>query len=142
MSRIAVDLDGTLVKKAWPDLGEWLPGAVDAMKELRAAGHHVFVYTARLSSTWPDGSPRSVADVFKDTEAVRDLLDNAGLRWMEIWTGEGKPHWDLLIDDKALFFPGRPNSWHKLMPVVLKRVGDEDSFAAIMEEAARREEDG
>lgn len=132
MSRIAVDFDGTLVTKAWPGMGEFYPGAVEAMQELNNAGHTVFLYTARLSGLWPDGSKRDVAAVFEDTLAVRAKLDGAGLAFMDIWTGEGKPHWDLLIDDKALWFPGRDRSWRKLTPVILKRVGDEDSFDEVM----------
>ena len=140
MSRIAIDFDGTLVTKNWPDIGEWYPGAIDAMRKLREAGHHPYLYTARTAPTWPDGSPRGMADVMRDEDAVRRHLESAGLPWLDLWTGEGKPHWDLLVDDKALWFPGRPNSWKKITPVILKRVGDEDSFAAIMAEAGRREE--
>ena len=141
MSRIAVDFDGTLVTKAWPEMGEWYPGAVRAMNELRAHGHHPYLYTARLAPTWPDGRPRDFMDVDRDTAKVRERLDAAGLAWMDIWAGEGKPHWDLAIDDKALWFPGRPNSWSKILPVVLRRVGDEDSFDAVMAEADRRTEE-
>jgi hypothetical protein len=82
-----------------------------------------------------------MADVLRDEQKVRDHLESAGLPWMDVWTGEGKPHWDLLVDDKSLWFPGRPNSWKKILPVILKRVGDEDSFAAIMEHAGRSQED-
>lgn len=135
MSRIAVDLDGTLLENSWPSLGEWKPGAVDAMRRLHEAGHTLFLYSARLSGLWPDGSPRKPAEVIFATQEVRDKLDSAGLQFISIWTGEGKPHWDLLIDDKAMRFPGRPNSWQKIVPVILKRVGDEDSFDAVMAHA-------
>lgn len=139
MSRIAIDFDGTLVRKAWPDIGEWMPGAIDAMKELRKAGHHPYLYTARLAPTWPDGSRRSLSDVLQDEDRVRRLMDASGLAWMDVWTGEGKPHWDLLVDDKALWYPGRPGSWKKLVPAILKRVGDEDSFESIMAHAGEDE---
>jgi len=102
MSRIAVDFDGTLVEKAWPGMGDWIPGAVEAMKKLHEAGHTVFLYTARLSGRWPDGSERNPAELVIETQLVRNMLDEAGLSWMEIWTGEGKPHWDLLIDRKSV----------------------------------------
>jgi hypothetical protein len=140
LSRIAVDFDGTLVEKAWPGMGDWLPGAVEAMKALHEAGHTIFLYSARLSGLWPDGAERKPAEVVIATQEVREKLDAAGLDFISIWTGEGKPHWDLLIDDKALYFPGRPGSWRKLVPVVLKRVGDEDSFDAVM--AVAEEGDG
>jgi hypothetical protein len=41
-----------------------------------------------------------------------------------------------------MWYPGRPGSWEKITPAILKRLGDEDSFAAVMEEAARRSEEG
>lgn len=141
MSRIAVDFDGTLVKPAWPDIGEWYDGAVSAMHTLKEAGHYVFLYTARTAPEWPDGSPRQPADVLGDLSAVRSHLDAAGLTWMDIWEGSGKPNWDILIDDKAMWFPGRDRSWDRLVPKILLRVQDGGAFDAIMAEAARREGD-
>lgn len=141
MSRIAVDFDGTLVTKKWPEIGEWFPGAVAAMLQLREDGHHVFLYSSRLNPCWPDGRKRDPMEYLAELDRVSAFLASAGLGWMEIFTDieQGKPHWDLLIDDKALFFPGRPGSWSKILPVVLRRVGDEDSFEAIMDEAGRRQ---
>ena len=143
MSRIAVDFDGTLVTKAWPGIGEWFPGAIRSMHELREAGHHVFLYSSRLNPCWPDGRERDPGEWEAELRRVREMLDSAGLAWMEIFTDikQGKPHFDLLIDDKAMFFPGRPGSWSKILPAVLLKVGDEDSFEAVMAEADRRTED-
>lgn len=140
MSRIAVDFDGTLVKAAWPGVGEWYEGAVDAMNILNDAGHYVFLYTARLAPVWPDGSPRPPGTVIEDTQRVRECLDTAGLTWMDIWTGEGKPNWDLLIDDKAMWFPGRDRSWKVITPKILLRVADGGAFDSIMEHARKEAE--
>ena len=139
MSRIAVDFDGTLVKRAWPGVGAWFDGAVDAMNALREAGHTVFLYSARTAPEWPDGSPRSPASVYAAIAEVRQCLDAAGLTWMDIWEGSGKPNWDILIDDKAMWFPGRDRSWSRLVPQILLRIADEDSFDAVMEHARREE---
>ena len=135
-----MDLDGTLIEQGWPELGEWKRDAQWAMNALRDAGHHPYLYTARLAPTWPDGRPRTAADVYRDSEEVARLLDGGGLGWMDVWVGEGKPHWDVLVDDKVIWYPGRPGSWKKLVPTILKRVGDGGSFDAIMAEAGRREE--
>lgn len=141
MSRIAVDFDGTLVKPAWPKIGEWYRGAPEAMESLREAGHYVFLYTARLAPEWPDGSPRTAADVWTDTARVRESLDSVGLQWLDIWTGNGKPNWDLLIDDKAMWFPGRDRSWKVMVPKILLRLEGVDSFDHVMAEAKRRRDD-
>ncbi len=141
MSRIAVDFDGTLVKPAWPGVGEWYDGAISAMNTLNEAGHYVFLYTARLAPEWPDGSPRDPSEVYTDTQIVREVLDSAGLTWMDIWTGAGKPNWDLLIDDKAMWFPGRDRSWKAILPKIMIRVADGGSFDAIMDHARRLEDE-
>lgn len=136
-----MDFDGTLVKPAWPEIGEWYPGAAWAMQELKNAGHYVFLYTARLAPEWPDGSARTPASVFADEQRVRACLDAAGLTWMDIWMGNGKPNWDLLIDDKAMWFPGRDRSWKVILPKIMIRVADGGAFDAIMEHARSVEED-
>src|SRR5690242_19879458 len=105
VSTIALDLDGTLLEGRWPEMGEWLPGAKEAVRTLVDAGHRCFIYSARLSPYMPDGSERDPARVMQSIQAVRDLLDDAGLREVDIWTGAGKPFWDVLVDDKAMWFP-------------------------------------
>ena len=43
----AIDFDGTLVEHAFPAIGKPLPGAVDTVKALIAAGHRVIIWTCR-----------------------------------------------------------------------------------------------
>jgi hypothetical protein len=121
MANIAIDLDGTLVEKQWPEVGEWMPGAIDAVKEMLAAGHHVYLYTARLSSKHPSGDDKDPAMLFVQRAEVRELLDAAGLAEVDIYEGD-KPFWHLLIDDRAMRFPGRRRSWERILPAVLARV--------------------
>lgn len=122
MSRIAIDFDGTLVKSAWPGVGDPIPGAADAVRELIAADHHVYVYTARTSHQYTDGTTKTPAQWMANMEQVRDALDDMGLVGVPIWEGYGKPHYHLLIDDRAMRFPGRPNSWKRIVPAILARV--------------------
>lgn len=123
MATIALDLDGTLVENRWPELGPWMPGAVEAVRLLLREGHRCYVYSARLGPTWLDGSDRSPAEVMAAIAEVRDRLDQAGLREVDIWTGAGKPFWSLLVDDRCLWYPGRPGSWKAMVPRILTRVG-------------------
>lgn len=122
MANIAIDLDGTLVEKKWPEVGEWLPGAQAAVHAMLDAGHHVYLYSARLSSTHPSGDPKDPAVLFTQMADVRELLDAAGLEAVDIYQGD-KPFWHLLIDDRAMRFPGRRRSWERILPAVLARVG-------------------
>jgi hypothetical protein len=128
MAVIALDWDGTLVEAKWPDMGDWLPGAVEAVHEMLRQGHKCYIYSARLSPVYdqhfnrgngPEEKPPG--EVLLAIQEVRDKLDEAGLQAVDIWTGV-KPFWTLLIDDKAMNFPGRPRSWKRILPRVLIKV--------------------
>ena len=119
MARVALDLDGTLVEARWPHIGAWLPGAVDAVHELLAAGHTVYIFSSRVSPYWLDGSERNPAEVEQMIREVRERLDSAGLQAVDIFTGLGKPQYDILVDDKAERFTGR---WKTTLTKVLLRV--------------------
>lgn len=123
---IAIDLDGTLIENAWPGMGEWKPGAVEAIRRFQKAGYAVVVFTIRISPYWLDGSIRSDEDVQRDTQAVRDKLDSAGLTSVSIWTKAGKPPFSVLIDDKAERYNPSARSWRRLTEKILLRLGAED----------------
>jgi len=44
---LAIDFDGTLVEHRYPDIGEPLPGAFETLKDLKAAGHKLILWTCR-----------------------------------------------------------------------------------------------
>lgn len=44
---IVCDFDGTVVENAWPEIGAALPGAVETLKALVAAGHELIIWTCR-----------------------------------------------------------------------------------------------
>ena len=119
---IAIDLDGTLVERRWPELGEWKPGAVEAVRELLDQGHKVFVFSSRLNPTWMEGVLKQPAVRYAQIQEVRTMLDNAGLQEVTIWDGE-KPYWHVLVDDRCLWFPGRSRSWRLMLPKILARAG-------------------
>lgn len=120
MSIIALDLDGTLIERAWPGLGEWKDGAIDGVKSLLAAGHTCYVFTARLSPDDWDGKPRAPGELFTQTQKVRNLLDDAGLAAVGM---RGKPAYHLLLDDRAMRFPdARKKAWRRMVPKILARL--------------------
>jgi hypothetical protein len=119
MARVALDFDGTLVESQWPGIGPWLPGAISAVSELLAAGHTCYIFSSRVSPYWLDGTERNPAEVEQMIREVRERLDSAGLQEVDIFTGLGKPQWDLLIDDKCERFTGR---WKVTLAKTLMRV--------------------
>lgn len=105
MRRIAVDWDGTLVTEEWPEMGEWLPGAVDALKRLAEVYDEVVIFTCRVAPFETDEeTPRDNGDqVF----AICAMLEKAGIpRNVIVWTRPFKPPAEFYVDDKAVPFHG------------------------------------
>lgn len=44
---ICIDFDGTIHSGQWPAIGEPLPGAKEAINNLRAEGHYIIIWTCR-----------------------------------------------------------------------------------------------
>lgn len=124
---IAVDWDGTCVEQAWPEMGDWMPGAVDALRTLSEHAY-VVIWTARIAPIDPWGGRRSEADVAASILQIRNKLDSAGLTQIDIFTGGYKPGASVYIDDKAERYHGRPGSWRAMTEKVLARVLDEESI--------------
>lgn len=101
--RICIDLDGVVCRlrepdQAYADLAP-VPGAVDKLRSLRAAGHFVILHTARHMKTCDGNVGRVVA---RQGLVTLDWLDRHGVEYDEIWFG--KPWADVYIDDNALRF--------------------------------------
>lgn len=67
---------------------------------------------------------------------MRDMLDRAGLGFIDIWTKEGKPGGSAYIDDKAERYSGRAKSWDKVTDKILLRLGKEEAVFPAMNAAA------
>jgi capsule biosynthesis phosphatase len=104
MLRVCVDLDGTICDLA-PN-GDYasvrpLPGAREALQEMKCQGAYIIIYTARRMRTHQ-------GDVEKVVEEVGDLT-RAWLREHDIPYDElvfGKPYAHVYIDDLAHRFDG------------------------------------
>lgn len=121
-----IDWDGTAVPSMWPERPySFMPGFVDSMVRLHEAGWRLTVFSARLSPYDPWTSQRRPAhEVAAEYQYVRDMLDRAGLSFVDIWRKEGKPGGDVYVDDKAERYGGRPGSWKRVTERILRRVGE------------------
>lgn len=112
MKRIAVDFDGTLCEDAYPEIGAVKPGAVEALRQLRAAGFFILIWSCRTCS-WDAHLYPSDPDLHPyDREPVQAMV-----AWLEanqipfdaIDDGQrGKPNAAFYIDDKGVRFN---NNW-------------------------------
>jgi capsule biosynthesis phosphatase len=107
--RICVDLDGVVCRLREPgqnyaDL-EPVPGAVEKLRQLRAAGHTIIIATARHMKTCDGNVGQAVA---RQGAVTLDWLARHGIEYDEIHFG--KPHAQIYIDDNALRF----ESWSSI----------------------------
>lgn len=117
MPTIAIDLDGTLTswEKGISDqpnsIGEWLPGAKDALDFFLAAGFDIIIHTCR--ATWAAGG---------GYQGVRSFFESEGYTEprVRVWHDLGKPVAQWYIDDRAIEFR---NNW----PILV------NSFKAVLD---------
>lgn len=107
--RICIDLDGVICElrkpgQAYADL-QPLPGAVDRLRQLKAAGHYLIICTARHMKTC-DGNVGKV--VARQGAVTLEWLTRHGIEYDEIHFG--KPWAEVYIDDNALRF----TSWAEI----------------------------
>lgn len=107
--RICIDLDGVICRlrepgQSYADL-EPVPGAVEKLRELKAAGHTIIILTARHMKTCQGNVGLAVA---RQGAATFDWLRRHGIEFDEIHFG--KPHAQVYIDDNALRF----ESWNAI----------------------------
>lgn len=95
-SVIAIDLDGTLIREAGGKILP-LPGAVDAMRQLRSQGHRIVIHSCRT------GLAGECLDL--EVQQITAILNEFGIEYDEIFIGE-KLVADAYIDDRAVPFRG------------------------------------
>jgi capsule biosynthesis phosphatase len=101
--RICIDLDGVISQlkrpgETYADVAP-MPGAVEKLRALRAAGHIIIICTARHMKTC-NGNPGQV--VARIGAITLDWLARHGVEYDEIHFG--KPWADVYIDDNAMRF--------------------------------------
>lgn len=119
---VAIDYDGTICENAWPDHGDFKPGAIEALKEIQKHAR-IVIHTARTSPFELDGFTPRPTDVWvREVITIQRRLDAAGVKGVTIWTGEGKPGAVVFIDDRAIRFNDRPGAWKAITTKVLIKV--------------------
>jgi len=128
--RIMVDWDGTCVTNTWPEMStEWMPGAVRALHKLSEFAD-VVIYTARIGRG-PEGPfpEKSDAEIQTQINYIRQMLDEAGLPWIEIWNKPWKPGAMAYVDDKAVHYTGHKRAWDDLVDKLAAMAGKEELIA-------------
>ncbi len=101
---IAVDFDGTIVRNKWPDIGEEILGAADAIRMWHAQGHRVIIWTCRA------GNELEMCRVWlaKNFIPCYSINTNPPDRIGLYGSDTRKISADLYIDDKAVGAPDDP----------------------------------
>jgi len=112
----AIDFDGTIVTHKYPEIGDPVPGAIETMKSLVAAGHFIILWTMRSDETLQD----AVDYLTEQGVALWGVNENPE----QGWSNSPKAYAHVYIDDAAMgcpmIYPGdksRPFvDWRKLFP--------------------------
>lgn len=94
---IGIDFDGTCVEHDYPRMGQDVPGAVETLGELIAAGHSLILWTMRSGL-----SLEAAKDWFADKELP---LFGANKNPEQDWSSSPKVYCHLYIDDAAFGCP-------------------------------------
>ena len=125
--RICVDLDGVVCRlralgQQYAEL-EPVPGAVEKLRALKAAGHYLILCTARHMKTCEGNVGKVIA---RQGAVTLHWLAQRGIEYDELHFG--KPHADVYLDDNAVRF----ESWEKI-------AGDGSSFPLSHEKQVQQE---
>lgn len=113
----------------WPERPtSFMPGAIEAMREFDRRGYRIVVDSARLNPRDPwSGEERDPVVMAEERQYVRDTLDAAGLTFVRIHDGRGKPGGSVYVDDKAERYNGNKGSWRRLQEKIVLRLENEDA---------------
>lgn len=128
-----MDWDGTCVTNTWPAKSyEWQPGAVEALRRISEFAD-IIIWTSRIApgpEVWMGQLfEKTPAEVQDEINYIRQMLDDAGLEQVGIWTQTWKPGATAYVDDKAVHYTGRKHAWDDLTDKLAAMVGREDLIA-------------
>lgn len=110
---LSVDFDGTLYeRRPLYEEPDPLPGAVAAMRRLKAAGYRLVIHTSRLSPRWLAEARYTESE---QRDRIESLLNRDGIPYDEI-TAE-KVASQVYVDDRAIRF--RDGEWPSIVDWIL-----------------------
>ncbi len=107
---IGVDFDGTIVQHEYPEIGPIKPGAKEALKAFKKAGHQIFIWTCRHGE-----EEREVRQFLLKNNIPFDTI-NTPIPGSDL--GTRKIYADIYIDDKGLRFD---DNWDELRKLITGR---------------------
>lgn len=115
--RLAIDWDGTCVENAYPEMGDWLLGAPEALTKL-SEDWELVIFSCRVANFMTD----EVTPIDGNIEAdkIRAMLKSIDLPQVEVWTKPYKPPAFAYIDDRGLYF----TTWEDTLVEIRRRLGD------------------
>lgn len=116
MAKWVVDWDGTCITEEWPGMGDWLPGAIDGLKELHEEDGGVIIASLRTHNfEMGDEIRRPHGDQAFEVARMRAKLDDAGLHAIPIYPNDrGKAPGRYYLDDRAVVFDQARGGWRKV----------------------------
>lgn len=110
---IAIDFDGTIAMSRFPHINGMMPGAKQAIKDLREHGHYIIIWTCRTDKDLVDAVNWMLAEGIEfdrvNDEAPDNIAQFGGRKF-------GKINADIYIDDRNLGgFPG----WKEVLKILL-----------------------
>lgn len=102
---VAIDFDGTIVGHCYPEIGPLVPGAIETMLEMQAAGYKLILWTMRSDDS-TDGAVLTAAVNFCKSYGIEFWGVNNNPKQKE-WTSSPKAYARAYIDDAALGCPLR-----------------------------------
>lgn len=126
---VVVDLDGTIARPAWPEIGDPMPGVQEALGHLQTQGYRIVVHTCRTSAEASNPRrldlERTPAQKRMEIAKVERWLDRHAIPYDQVWHPD-KPSGDWYIDDRAIQFPvDRPiltqgfTEWNRLSRAIV-----------------------
>lgn len=117
---VLIDFDGTIVEHCFPKIGMPLPGAFETMKDLKAAGYKLVLWTCRedygflIEKQYLSQAVKFCADNGIEFDGVNETLEEHEFRPEDCI--KRKPYAHYHIDDRNLGgFPG----WHWVRELLL-----------------------
>jgi len=95
------DLDGVICNNTYGKYDEAKPfkNVIDKINNLYEEGNYILIYTSRYMGKFDNNQSKAIDYGYKKTKYQ---LDSWGLRYNKLMLG--KPEYDLIIDDKSIFF--------------------------------------